>query len=256
MARIAAQMYTLRDFLQTPEQMPETFKKVKDMGYNAVQLSGLGPVDPKVLRDILVENELDVAATHNSMERFDSDIEGLIADHKLWNCKYAGIGSMGEEYRENVAAVKEFCRKINSYAKKLEQADMHFIYHNHWFEFARLPETDDRIIDIMLEECSDDVQFEVDTYWVQAGGADPAQMIRKVAGRVDVMHFKDMRVSMDKPEAIMAEVGEGNLNWPEILKACKEAGSKWYIVEQDTCQRHPMDSLAISLAHLKEWDLD
>ena len=42
----------------------------------------------------------------------------------------------------------------------------------------------------------------------------------------------------------------------DIAKACKEAGSKWYIVEQDTCQRHPMDSLAISLAHLKEWDLD
>ena len=52
-------------------------------------------------------------------------------------------------------------------------------------------------------------------------------------------------------EQLMAEVGEGNLNWPAILDACKATGAEWYIVEQDTCQRDPFESLAISLRNLQ-----
>ena len=52
-------------------------------------------------------------------------------------------------------------------------------------------------------------------------------------------------------EQLYAEVGEGNLNWPGIMAAAKEAGTKWYIVEQDTCQRDPFDSLAISFRNLQ-----
>ena len=63
------------------------------------------------------------------------------------------------------------------------------------------------------------------------------------------MHLKDMTVRNGKP--IMAEVGEGNLNWPRILDACKESGVEWYIVEQDECERDPFESLAVSLRNLK-----
>ena len=55
----------------------------------------------------------------------------------------------------------------------------------------------------------------------------------------------------DKREQYMMEVGEGNLNWPLILKTCKASGVKWYIVEQDTCYRDPFESLGISLKNLK-----
>ncbi len=49
----------------------------------------------------------------------------------------------------------------------------------------------------------------------------------------------------------MAEVGEGNLNWPAILQACRAAGVEWYIIEQDICQRDPFESLAISLKNVR-----
>jgi hypothetical protein len=49
---------------------------------------------------------------------------------------------------------------------------------------------------------------------------------------------------------IMAEVGEGNLNWETILKACETAEVEWYAVEQDICQRDPFESLAISYNNL------
>ena len=49
----------------------------------------------------------------------------------------------------------------------------------------------------------------------------------------------------------MAEVGEGNLNWPGIFAAADEAGTEWFIVEQDHCRRDPFESLAISLRNLQ-----
>jgi sugar phosphate isomerase/epimerase len=70
-----------------------------------------------------------------------------------------------------------------------------------------------------------------------------------MAGRVDVLHLKDMTIR--KRQQIMAEVGEGNLNWPAILEAAKAGGTKWYIVEQDTCERDPFESLEISLKNLQ-----
>jgi sugar phosphate isomerase/epimerase len=54
----------------------------------------------------------------------------------------------------------------------------------------------------------------------------------------------------------MMEVGEGNLDWPAILDAAREAGTEWYLVEQDTCQRDPFESLAISFRNLKAMGLD
>jgi hypothetical protein len=67
-------------------------------------------------------------------------------------------------------------------------------------------------------------------------------------GRIPLVHFKDMGISDGRQ--VMAEVGEGNLNWDTILEACKFSGVLWYIVEQDTCQRDPFESLATSLLTL------
>jgi len=53
----------------------------------------------------------------------------------------------------------------------------------------------------------------------------------------------------------MAEVGEGNLNWPAILDACRSSGTEIYAVEQDICQRDPFESLAVSYRNLQAMGL-
>ena len=42
---IGAQLYTVRDFLRTPAEIRDSFRRVADIGYEAVQCSGLGPID-------------------------------------------------------------------------------------------------------------------------------------------------------------------------------------------------------------------
>ncbi|MFW5986381.1 MAG: sugar phosphate isomerase/epimerase family protein [Halanaerobiales bacterium] len=251
--KIAAQLYTLREFTQTPEDIEKTLKRVKEIGYDAVQLSAFGPIDPRDLKAIVEREGLDICATHIGFDRMQNELETVINEHKLWECKYVGLGSMPDKYRKSRDGFIKFAREANEIARKLKENDLQFIYHNHNFEFVRFDGKTG--MEILFEETDLDVfDFEIDTYWVQAGGADPVEWITKTAGRMDVIHFKDMVMDVDQGQ-IMAEVGEGNLNWDGILQACEDIGVRWACVEQDVCQRHPFESLAISLENLKEMGL-
>jgi sugar phosphate isomerase/epimerase len=102
-----------------------------------------------------------------------------------------------------------------------------------------------------MERFDRDIWIEIDTYWITHGGGDPAAWINNCKGRIPCVHLKDMGIKLDRTQ-FMAEVGEGNLNWPAILTACKDAGAEHLLVEQDICYRDPFESLAISLKNLKE----
>jgi len=246
--KIAAQLYTLREFLKTPEDIDKTLKKVKKIGYDAVQVSGMGPIDPQDLKTIVDREDLTICATHIGFDRLRNELESVISDHKLWDCKYVGLGAMPEEYRKDEESFIKFTKEASKIADKLQENGLQFVYHNHNFEFIKFGVKTG--MDILFENTDpQSFDFEIDTYWVQAGGADPAQWITKVAGRMDVVHFKDMAV--DGWETIMAEVGEGNLNWDRIIQACEDIGVEWACVEQDVCQRDPFESLAISLKNLR-----
>jgi sugar phosphate isomerase/epimerase len=248
---IAAQLYTLRNFTKTPADIATTLKKVREIGYEAVQLSALGPIPQEDLKKILEKERLTVAATHAPYDKMRDDPQSLIAEHKFIGCEYTAIGGLPQDYR-NAQGYSKFAKEASAVAKRLKDGGLTWGYHNHSFELEKF---DGRTgLEILYNE-SDPAVFtaEIDTYWIQHGGADPAVWIRSLKGRIPLVHLKDMVVKDNQP--IMAEVGEGNLNWPEILKACKEAGVKWYIVEQDTCQRDPFESLAISLKNLKKMGL-
>ncbi len=243
---IAAQLYTLRDFLKTPADIAASLKKVKQIGYESVQLSGLGKIDARELNKILQGEGLSVCATHVSLESLKEGAQGILDEHRLWNCKYTAIGM----YNADTAAKWEaFAADFSKIATSFAAAGLKIGYHNHSHELARFDGK--TAMQILLDKFSQDVWMEIDTYWITHGGADPIAWINKVAGRIPCVHFKDMGISADRKQ-FMAEVGEGNLNWPGIIDACRKAGVQWYIVEQDVCQRDPFESLAISLRNLRQ----
>ncbi|KTD86058.1 sugar phosphate isomerase/epimerase family protein [Paenibacillus etheri] len=244
---IAAQMYTLRDFTQTAEDLRATFQKVSAMGYESIQISAIGPIDPKLVKQYADETGLAICATHVSWDRLVNDLEALAAEHKLWNCKYIGLGSLPKEFRAGLESYRKFAKLISGIAITLkEQHGLQFVYHNHDFEFERF----DGItgMEVLLTETDPAVGFILDLYWVQAGGASPVEWIRKFEGRMQVVHLKDMAI-LDRQQ-VFAEIGEGNMNYGEIIITCRETGVEWYVVEQDVCHRDPFESLEISLRYL------
>lgn len=248
---LAAQLYTLREFTKTVDDIRATFDRVRSMGYEAVQVSGMGPIAPEELRDIAQEAELQIIATHIPYGRIVDEVEAVIAEHALWGCRHVAIGGLPQEYR-NEEGFSRFAREASVAARPLIDAGLTFSYHNHSFELQRFAGR--TALQILVEESDPETfSFEIDTYWIQHGGANPVRWLEALKDRMHVVHLKDM--AMDGTKQLFAEVGEGNLEWDAILSACRQAEIEWYIVEQDTCQGDPFDSLKKSFDNLRAMGL-
>jgi sugar phosphate isomerase/epimerase len=248
---VGAQLYTLREFLKTPDDIARTLPKVAALGYRAVQLSALGPMDTYKLKQLLDDAGLTVAATHVGYERLRDDLESVVEEHRVLGCTHVAIGGLPQEFR-SAEGYRRFAKEASEVARRMKARGLIFGYHNHSFELEKFGGK--TALETLYGE-SDPAVFtaEIDTYWIQHGGGDPAAWIRRMKHRSPLVHLKDMAVVEGKP--VMAEVGEGNLNWPAILEACREAGVRWYLVEQDVCRRDPFESMGISLRNLKAMGL-
>jgi len=249
-----AQLYTVREFTQTIEDVAETLKKVAEIGYTAIQISAFGPVDPKDVAKAVQDNALTVAATHTGWEAFRNDLDAVIETQKLWGCRHPAIGGLPGEYRSR-DGIKRFLDELAPIAERLAAEGMDFSYHNHNHELAKY-DCEKTWLETLYDQADPNVlKAEIDTYWIQAGGGDPAWWLRKCAGRIPVIHVKDMCVTAER-EVRMAEIGEGNLNWPAIVEAGEAGGVEYYLVEQDrTYERDPFESLAISYRNMKAMGL-
>ena len=245
---LAAQLYTVREHTQTLADFTASMRKIRQIGYTSVQVSGIGPLHPADIKAVLADNNLSVCITHVPYDRLLNDLSAVIDEHRLWNCSNVAVGSLPTSFRNSgETGFRQFAQEASAIGRRLHDAGLTFSYHNHSFEFVRFGSR--TALDVIFDESDPRyLQAEIDTFWVQHGGGDPAQWIRKMKGRMPVVHLKDMVVLDGQPA--MAEVGEGNMNWPAILAACVEAGVRWYAVEQDVCRADPFLSLALSYANL------
>ncbi len=245
--QIAAQLYTLRDYCKDEAGLRASLREVKAIGYSAVQVSGIGPIPAHAVKSAADDNGLAICATHVGFDALTERLQETIATHKLWNCRYVGLGSIPERYRGSADGYAAFAEAASEIGKQLLEHRLHFVYHNHRFEFQRYGARNG--MDILREQSHPEAfGFELDTYWVQAGGVNPVDAIHQVKGRMAVVHLKDMAIINDAQ--CFAEIGEGNMNFPAIIQACRDIGTEWYVVEQDECMRDPFESLEISYRYL------
>jgi sugar phosphate isomerase/epimerase len=249
MALIGAQMYTAREFCKTPEGIAESCAKVKAMGYDGIQISGVGPIDPKEMKKILDGEGLQCAATHTSIDRLENETEAVIEEHQLWGCKYTAIGGFFPKEAWTLELWQGFVDRYNALTEKFKGSGITIGYHNHSHELAPT-DAGVRPLDLLIEALDDSVWMEIDTYWIAHGGSDPAAYIDKVAGRIPCVHFKDMTITPSRQQK-MCEIGDGNLNWPKIVESCKAAGVEWYLVERDSGDLDPFASLARSVENMR-----
>ena len=248
---IGAQLYSVRDKTQTIEDLRATLKEIKKMGYNTCQLSGQSrDITAAEMRDALDAAEMECACTHIGFDVMRADIDKVIEDHKILGCAYPGIGGLPGEYSTSADGYREFLKLADPICKKLADAGMHFIYHNHAFEFTRFEDEKKTGLEILLAESPKEFQFELDVFWVQAGGGDPVDWIHRVEGRMDVAHIKEMNGGRQLP--VMAPIGAGNLNWKKILAALEETGVKYAEVEQDNAvETDSLGCMRQSIEYLK-----
>ncbi|MGI5958687.1 MAG: sugar phosphate isomerase/epimerase family protein [Massiliimalia sp.] len=244
-----AQLFTLRDYTQTERDLERTLKKVAEIGYETVQVSAIGKIAPARLREICDNLGLKIVLTHSDPNRILNDTDALIEEHNILGCDYIGLGAMPDKYRRK-EWYRYFAEDYKEPAQKIAKAGKRFLYHNHNFEFQKIDGK--RIIERLLEDFTpEEMGITLDTYWVQAGGADIDQWLEILKDRIPCVHLKDMTVNGFQQR--MAPVMEGNLNFPKILSKMAQLGTvKYLLVEQDDCYgEDPFACLKTSYDNLK-----
>lgn len=250
--KIGVQLYTLRNGTKNLEDFSETLKRVADIGYTTVQVSATCPYEPEWLKEELDKNGLSCVLTHTKpQEMLDDPIE-VCRKHDVFGCKHIGIGIMPR--KEGQAEIDEECydtfvKNFLPVAKTFREQGHKLFYHNHHIEFARSA-NGMVYFDRLLEDFSPDLLgITYDTYWAQYSGVEPSEHLKKLVGRAECIHLKDLTIV--GKEQRMAPVGHGNMNFEKIINVAESIGTQYLLVEQDNCyDEDPFDCVKKSYEYL------
>ena len=244
---LGAQFYTLREFCKTPEDLALSLRKVADIGYTTVQLSGTCEFDAQWMKEQLEMNGLSCVVTHTAPAKLQDDLKKVCDDHKTFGCEFVGIGCAPNCFAKGDEDWLELTGVIEAAAKPLVDAGMRLMYHNHACEFQRRADRRTYFEHLLEYE---HLGFTFDTFWAQWGGMTVTDLIRSLKGRIPCVHLKDLAVRVNTP--CTAPVGWGNLDFDAILAACADAEARYLLVEQDDCfEEDPFDCLKKSYDFLR-----
>ena len=247
---IGAQMYTVREFTKNLDDFALTLRKIADIGYRYVQVSGTCAFEAEWLKAQLDKTGLQCVLTHTPGPRIVGETEKICAEHTTFGCDHIGLGWYAFDESKPETNYENFLRAYLPAAEQMKKLGKYFMYHNHDQEFRKL---DGRVL---MEKLAEDMPaelmgFTLDTFWVQAGGGDPAQWLEKLAGRIPVIHLKDFAYGRK-----MAPIGEGNINFERVFEKAEAGGTKFMLVEQDDCNgEDPFECLRRSYGYLRSCGL-
>jgi len=248
MTGFALQLYTMRD--PAREDLRGTLERVRAIGYEYVQWSGMPDLPAPAIRKELDAAGLKAVAGHVGVESFEQDFDAAVAHWKTIGAADIAPGGMMGDCTGSREAWLRGAKRLDSLGARLRDVGMRLSYHNHNWEFETFPGDERCKLDILYAETDPrNLYAEIDTAWVRIGGSDPASYLRKYAGRCPVIHVKDVHPESSAESIRFAELGEGILDWPGIFAAGREAGVEWYIYEQDTCD-DPFESARVSFEFL------
>jgi len=249
-SQVAIQLYTLRDFCKTAADFAATAKKVRAIGYTAVQLSGVGPIPESELVAMCKAEGLTICATHEPSLQIINEPEKAIARLLALGTKLTAYPYPNGIDFNNPEHLTTLIAKLDAAGAKFRAAGLTLAYHNHANEFYR-PDGGPTFLERVYAETSpENIVAELDTYWVQRGGGDVVEWVRRLKGRMPFIHLKDYKVAPNG-EPSFCEIGAGTLPFKRIIAEAEAGGCEWFIVEQDTCPGDPFVSIKQSFDYIQ-----
>ena len=266
--KTAIQLYTLRNRLS--EGVEKVLKEIREMGYEGVEWYYLPDNSPEKAAELSKAAGLEIFSAHIDINIVLAGDRELLKRLAKAGFKYLPIGWLPQERLAGGPLFAETCDAIRTYAEMAKEEGLYVMYHNHDFEFEKTTEGE-YVLDLMYRVVGPEyLQTQIDTCWVNVGGENPADYLKKYAGRTPTVHLKDFAgsrsenmyaligIDEDKKKEASGQfqfrpVGKGLQNFPAIIAAADECGAEWYIVEQDSPSmgKTPMESVQMSIEYLK-----
>lgn len=236
------QLYSVRDHLA--DDAPATLRRLKEAGYDHVELFGVGPGEAGAWKAMLDETGLTAVAAH-----IDYDLLLINSGNVASMARALGFEDIIVPWL-NLDGAEPWIRAattLNEIGARFRNEGLRLGYHNHDHEFVPLGETTP--FDILFEYAQPDNLFlELDVRWASELGGDPVAIINEFGPRCRFLHMKDR----PKEGTGFTEVGSGTIEWAPIVEAGKKNGVRWYIVEQDESATDSLESAAVSAAFMKQ----
>ncbi len=239
-------LFSLRKNVSTKDGFFETCVKLKQMGYSYLQCSGMA-ISASEIKEVCDKTGFSVKLTHSPLKRILEDTDNLVREHDLLGCDYIGLGWIDISGVNDESSANKIIETLENAAVILKKKNKKFLYHNHNSEFIKIGSKS--FYDMLIENTTD-LGFIIDTYWVQAGGANILEYVDKLKRRIDCVHLKDYKV--ESGSARFAAIGDGNINFQDVLSAMKKSEAKYYFVEQDDAETYadPFMEVKKSIDHL------
>lgn len=233
--KIAIQLYSVRDCIHNAEDFFKVLEEIKAMGYEGVEFAGFHGVDAASLKAKLDELGLVPVGAHMGIEDYlPEKIEETVAYHKTLGTLYSGVGGAAHDTVEEC----EYAAKALAYGA--EKLGIPTYYHNHTEEFTPLENGK-----IGMEIFAEHTKLEVDTYWSHCAGMDNYKYITENKDDICLLHVKDGLNR--KPLSL----GDGDCDVAAVVKAAKDAGIEWLIVENDDPVPNGIEDVKRSINYLK-----
>ena len=238
--QIGAQLYTVHKHTTTLEDFSATLRKVADIGYKSVQVSGTCAYEPEWLRDELAKNDLRCVITHIPPARIlEEGAEKIVRDHNIFGCSNIGIGMMPKYTGNGVWTFEDykiFRENFIPVAKQMKELGAKLHYHNHYQEFQN-EFSEKSLLDYMVEDFGDTLDFTLDLGWAAYGGQDVEKLIKKFDGHLSRIHLKDymepIPEGIEEERAYLRPIYEGILDYDSYIKALAKTDCEYMLVEQD-----------------------
>ena len=233
--KIAVQLYSVRDCIKNADDFMKVLEEVKAMGYDGVEFAGYHGVDAATIRAKLDELGLVAVGAHIGVESFlPESIDATVEFHKTLGCLYCGVGGAAHDTVEQC----EYAAKALAYGA--EKLGVKTYYHNHTEEFTPLENGK-----IGMQIFAEYTHLEVDTYWSHCAGVDNYKFITENKDRICLLHVKDGLNR--KPLSL----GDGDCDIAAVVKAAKDAGIEWLVVENDDPVPNGLEDVKRSIDYLK-----
>lgn len=252
---LGLQLWSLRE--QVKQNLPKALDLTVSYGFKEVETAGTGGLAPAEFARELQARQLVPVSAHVGYEDFRKDAAATIAGAKALGVKFVIVPSLPQRKAGlTVEAAHGIAAEFNTWARLAHAEGLQFGYHPHGFEFVATSDGTTPFDVLMRETDPALVCFEMDVFWVVHAGRDPVKLLREHRGRWRLLHVKDMRrgaviglsTGMAPPTDKVA-VGDGQIDWPGVLRVAAEVGIEHYFLE-DECTE-PFKTIPASLRYLR-----